>query len=103
MDNALKKYHPKQPFSSSILSTDVSLSKASYSSGERVNWSQAKSCDYNTRFQTYFVTGQPIKIIVCEHVLAHKRPDKVQAAYLCGAYLKKRKGLMADRAIYFNP
>ena len=28
---------------------------------------------------------------VCEHVLAHKLPDEVEAAYLCGAYLEKRK------------
>lgn len=35
---------------------------------------------------------------VCEHVLAHKLPDEVEAAYLRGAYLEKRKGLMADWA-----
>ncbi len=35
---------------------------------------------------------------VCEHVLAHKLPDDVEAAYLRGAYLEKRKGLMADWA-----
>ncbi|MNG46655.1 Prophage CP4-57 integrase [compost metagenome] len=35
---------------------------------------------------------------VCEHVLAHKLPDKVEAAYLRGAYLEKRKALMADWA-----
>ncbi len=28
---------------------------------------------------------------VCEHVLAHKLPDEVEAAYLRGAYLEKRK------------
>ena len=33
---------------------------------------------------------------VCEHVLAHKLPDEVEAAYLRGAYLEKRKSLMAD-------
>ncbi|MDC5278109.1 tyrosine-type recombinase/integrase, partial [Acinetobacter baumannii] len=33
---------------------------------------------------------------VCEHVLAHKLPDEVEAAYLRGAYLEKRKGLMED-------
>lgn len=33
---------------------------------------------------------------VCEHVLAHKLPDEVEAAYLRGAYLEKRKALMAD-------
>jgi integrase len=32
---------------------------------------------------------------VCEHVLAHKLPDEVEAAYLRGAYLEKRKGLMS--------
>ena len=37
---------------------------------------------------------------VCEHVLAHKLPDEVEAAYLRGAYLEKRKGLMADWAKY---
>lgn len=37
---------------------------------------------------------------VCEHVLAHKLPDEVEAAYLRGAYLEKRKGLMADWAQY---
>ncbi|AWL19848.1 integrase [Acinetobacter nosocomialis] len=36
---------------------------------------------------------------VCE-VLAHKLPDEVEAAYLRGAYLEKRKGLMADWAGY---
>ncbi|SSR15648.1 site-specific recombinase, phage integrase family [Acinetobacter baumannii] len=35
---------------------------------------------------------------VCEHVLAHKLPDEVEAAYLRGAYLEKRKGLMTDWA-----
>ncbi|MCH7391197.1 tyrosine-type recombinase/integrase [Acinetobacter dispersus] len=37
---------------------------------------------------------------VCEHVLAHKLPDEVEAAYLRGAYLEKRKALMEDWAIY---
>ncbi|NAS00559.1 tyrosine-type recombinase/integrase [Acinetobacter haemolyticus] len=37
---------------------------------------------------------------VCEHVLAHKLPDEVEAAYLRGAYLEKRKGLMSDWASY---
>ncbi len=37
---------------------------------------------------------------VCEHVLAHKLPDDVEAAYLRGAYLEKRKCLMADWAQY---
>lgn len=37
---------------------------------------------------------------VCEHVLAHKLPDDVEAAYLRGAYLEKRKGLMEDWASY---
>ncbi|WP_032865047.1 tyrosine-type recombinase/integrase [Acinetobacter higginsii] len=37
---------------------------------------------------------------VCEHVLAHKLPDEVEAAYLRGAYLEKRKGLMADWTKY---
>ncbi|MBN6523261.1 tyrosine-type recombinase/integrase [Acinetobacter pittii] len=35
---------------------------------------------------------------VCEHVLAHKLPDEVEAAYLRGAYLEKRKELMKDWA-----
>lgn len=39
---------------------------------------------------------------VCEHVLAHKLPDEVEAAYLRGAYLEKRKNLMADWARYCN-
>ena len=39
---------------------------------------------------------------VCEHVLAHKLPDEVEAAYLRGAYLEKRKGLMADWAEFCN-
>ena len=37
---------------------------------------------------------------VCEHVLAHKLPDEVEAAYLRSAYLEKRKGLMADWSRY---
>lgn len=37
---------------------------------------------------------------VCEHVLAHKLPDEVEAAYLRGAYLAKRKNLMVDWAKY---
>lgn len=37
---------------------------------------------------------------VCEHVLAHKLPDEVEAAYLRGAYLEKRKSLMVDWAIF---
>lgn len=39
---------------------------------------------------------------VCEHVLAHKLPDDVEAAYLRGAYLEKRKSLMADWARFCN-
>lgn len=39
---------------------------------------------------------------VCEHVLAHKLPDEVEAAYLRGAYLEKRKGLMEDWANFCN-
>ena len=39
---------------------------------------------------------------VCEHVLAHKLPDEVEAAYLRGAYLEKRKSLMADWASFSN-
>lgn len=39
---------------------------------------------------------------VCEHVLAHKLPDDVEAAYLRGAYLEKRKNLMADWAQFCN-
>ncbi|CAA0200500.1 Integrase [Acinetobacter baumannii] len=37
---------------------------------------------------------------VCEHVLAHKLPDEVEAAYLRGAYLEKRKKLMNDWGNY---
>lgn len=37
---------------------------------------------------------------VCEHVLAHKLPDEVEAAYLRGAYLEKRKSLMSDWASF---
>lgn len=40
---------------------------------------------------------------VCEHVLAHKLPDEVEAAYLRGAYLEKRKSLMADWAVFCMP
>ncbi|EPR84839.1 MULTISPECIES: tyrosine-type recombinase/integrase [Acinetobacter] len=40
---------------------------------------------------------------VCEHVLAHKLPDEVEAAYLRGAYLEKRKSLMADWAVFCLP
>lgn len=39
---------------------------------------------------------------VSEHVLAHKLPDEVKAAYFRGAYLEKRKGLMKDRANFCN-
>ncbi|MBI1450709.1 site-specific integrase [Acinetobacter sp. FL51] len=40
---------------------------------------------------------------VCEHVLAHKLPDEVEATYLRGAYLEKRKSLMADWAVFCLP
>ncbi|MCY6412078.1 tyrosine-type recombinase/integrase [Acinetobacter sp. VNH17] len=39
---------------------------------------------------------------VCEHVLAHKLPDEVEAAYLRGGYLEKRKSLMSDWAEFCN-
>ena len=39
---------------------------------------------------------------VCEHVLAHKLPDEVEAAYLLGAYLEKRKELMRDWGKFCN-
>ena len=49
-----------------------------------------------------FVIGLLIKQIilreVCEHVLAHKLLDEVEAAYLRGAYIEKRKRLMSDQA-----
>lgn len=35
---------------------------------------------------------------VCEHVLAYKLLNEVEAAYLRGAYLEKRKTLMTDWA-----
>ena len=41
-----------------------------------------------------------LKREVCEHVLSHKLSDEVEAAYLRGAYLEKRKNLMADWAEY---
>ena len=37
---------------------------------------------------------------VCEHALAHKLPDEVEAAYLRTDYLAKRTSLMADWAKY---
>ncbi len=37
---------------------------------------------------------------VCEHALAHKLPDEVEAAYLRTDYLAKRASLMADWAKY---
>ena len=37
---------------------------------------------------------------VCEHALAHKLPDEVEAAYLRTDYLAKRASLMADWAEY---
>ena len=46
------------------------------------------------------VTDQPIKPITL-HVLAHKLPDEVEAAYLRGAYLEKPKGLMTDWAMFY--
>lgn len=45
-------------------------------------------------------TGYPRE--VCEHVLVHKLLDEVEAAYLRGAYLEKRKGLMKDWAKFCN-
>lgn len=39
---------------------------------------------------------------VCEHVLAHKLLDEVEATYLRGAYLEKRKVLMGDWAKFSN-
>ena len=37
---------------------------------------------------------------VCEHALAHKLPDKVEAAYQRGDLLAKRARLMADWSQY---
>ena len=37
---------------------------------------------------------------VCEHALAHRLPDKVEAAYRRGTLLDKRVFLMADWAIF---
>jgi integrase len=37
---------------------------------------------------------------VCEHALAHKLPDKVEAAYMRSDYLDKRSTLMQDWADY---
>jgi integrase len=36
----------------------------------------------------------------CEHALAHKLPDSVEAAYLRSDFLAKRARLMADWACY---
>lgn len=38
---------------------------------------------------------------VCEHVLAHKLPNDVEATYLRGVYLEKREALMQDWATFF--
>jgi integrase len=37
---------------------------------------------------------------VCEHALAHKLPDKVEAAYQRGDLLAKRARLMSDWSLY---
>ena len=37
---------------------------------------------------------------VCEHALAHKLPDRVEAAYARGTMFDKRKSLMTDWARY---
>lgn len=39
---------------------------------------------------------------VCEHALAHKLPDKVEAAYRRGDLLEKRKKLMEAWARYLH-
>ncbi len=53
-----------------------------------------------------FVAGQQIKTDcpreVCEHVLTHKLPDEVEAAYLRGVFLEKRNGLMEDWSGFCN-
>jgi integrase len=40
---------------------------------------------------------------VCEHALAHKLPDKVEAAYMRSDFLDKRAALMQDWANYLLP
>ena len=49
------------------------------------------------------VTGPQTNWLPTEHVLAHKLPDEVEAAYLHGAYLEKRKALMANWAEWCIP
>lgn len=50
---------------------------------------------FSVNFNDYSVDKTYFPREVCEHILAHKLPDEVEAAYLWGTYLEKRRGLMA--------
>jgi integrase len=58
--------------------------------------------DFRSTFRDWSADKTDYPREVCEHVLAHKLPDEVEAAYLRGAYLEKRKGLMGDWANFCN-
>lgn len=54
--------------------------------------------DFRSKFRDWSADKTDYPREVCEHVVAHKLPDEVEAGYLRGAYLEKCKGLMPDRA-----
>ena len=47
---------------------------------------------FRSTFRDWSVDKTDYPREVCEHVLAHKLPDEVEAAYLRGAYLEKLNG-----------
>ena len=53
---------------------------------------------FRSTFRDWFADKIDYQREFCEHVFTHKLLNEVEAAYLRGAYLEKRKGLMADWA-----
>ncbi len=53
---------------------------------------------FHSTFRDWSADKTDYPLEVCEHVLTHKIPPKVEAAYLREAFLEKRKSLMANWA-----
>ncbi len=57
---------------------------------------------FRTTFRDWSADKTDYSREVCEHILTHQLPDEVEAAYLRGAYLEKRKGLMEHWPKFFD-
>ena len=65
---------------------------------ERMGFGQYTVHGFRSSFRVWSAEQTQYPREVCEHALAHKLPDKVEAAYMRSDYLDKRALLMQDWA-----